>query len=327
MIMQAFFRCVVALAMVVPSFGSAQPRADALAPAFFAWLKAHQTTGVLATGALQADGSWQITTHGEDISAPRELASLSKAVTAVCAQHLVLSGDIAWSDSAHDSVEGAPDVTIAELMTHQSGLGPDTTQVAMTPWLGQTAGENGHFSAQVMELVTARPVQHGDRGTYQYNNENYAILGLVIEAVTEVPFFDGCKSRLDLPVGIQPSPRTSVFQPWGGLSSDVTSYLTFLHQHFGPESALADAPFLAPHADMGGGAHYGLGMVFRRFRGSHNFWHFGALCFPNRLNVGSFAVIWEGRVSAVALYDGCLEWEAMSALDTALSRAAYGGGP
>ena len=329
MIMQAFFRSILALMCVVgvPSLAMAQPRTDALQHAFSMWLDTHRTTGVIATGTLQEDGKWSVTAHGDDPTVRVELASLTKAVTAVCVWHLIEADMVAWSDNVQDILSDGPDVTIAELITHTTGLGPDSTQIAMPPWLGQTADENGHFSAQVLDFVNARPAQQGVRGTYQYNNENYALLGLVVEAVTQQPYFDACKSRLDLPDGIQPSLRTSAFQPWGGLTSDVRAFLTFVHTHFGPGSKLADDPFAFPHADMGGGAFYGLGMVFREFGDGYNFWHFGASCFPGRLNTGSFVVIWEGRVSAVAFYDACLEWDAMFALDNALSAAAYGRAP
>ena len=194
-------------------------------------------------------------------------------------------------------------------------------------WLDQGQDTDQHFSAQVLDLVTARAGQTGQRGAYQYNNENYALLGLVIEAVTSEPYFDACRTRLDLPDTIVPSPRTGQFQPWGGLAADPASYLAFLHRHFGPGSAVGDDPFAFPHVDIGDGAYYGLGMVFRRFQGGYNFWHFGAQCFPGRLNAGSYVVLWAGQMSAAAVYDACVEWNAMVGLDNALSKAAFGARP
>jgi hypothetical protein len=65
-------------------------------------------------------------------------------------------------------------------------------------------------------------------------------------------------------------------------------------------------------------------MLFRVRDAGFNFWHFGALCFPGRLDRGSYAVIWEGEAAALATYDACLDWPAMQALDADLAMAFYG---
>ena len=175
--------------------------------------------------------------------------------------------------------------------------------------------------------MAARGAPAGPAGTYAYNNENYALLGLMIEAASGQTYVDACWPRLGLDEGIRLGDRSGAFGPWGGVMAEVASYQAFLHRSYGPGSPVWEDPFAYPHVAMGNGVFYGLGMVFRPFRGSYNFWHFGALCFPGRFNAGSFAVMWEGRVSALALYDACVDWDAMFALDGALARAVYGGGP
>jgi len=318
---------LAALAVAAPSLVLGQGSSAALDAAFSEWLDQENTTGVLGVGTRLNDGSWQIATYGPAATAPRELASVSKSVTAICVQHLVEAGDLRWSDQLDTVLPDGPPVSVADLVTHSGGLAPDATQVAMPLWLDQTVPPQTHFSEQVLDLVTGRTDQPGVRGEYTYNNENYALLGLIIEAVTEQPYFEACASRLDLPEGIRPSSRTSVFQPWGGLVAEPAAYLEFLHTHFGPDSAVADDPLAFPHVYIGDGAYYGLGMVFRQFGDGFNFWHFGAHCFPGRLEAGSYAVLWEGRMSAIALYDACVEWGAMAALDRTLSAAAYGRTP
>lgn len=292
--------------------------------AFDRWLEMYQTTGALATGRLDPDGVWDTQSTG---TGPAELASVGKSITAICTLHLVQEGVLDWSDSLSKLLDLAPDVTIAELVTHSSGLDPDTTQTVMSLWLDQGQNDAKHFSAEVLDLVNARATQSGRRGTYRYSNENYALLGLAIEAVTNAPYFEACQTRLNLPDSIAPSPHTSEFQPWGGLASDPAGYLAFLHRYFGPGSAVADDPFAYPHVYVSDGAYYGLGMVFRRFQGGYNFWHFGAHCFPGRLNAGSYTVLWAGRMSATAVYDACVDWNAMGSLDNALTVAAFGGRP
>lgn len=334
--MQALFRLVLCAALLsLPALARSDDATPAfvhskLEAAFAVWLAAHGASGVLASGVFETDNTWNVDLSGgraDRASRSAALASVSKSITAVCVLHLVEDGRLEWSDSLRDFVHPAPDVAVGELVTHTSGLAPDVTQLAMFGWLGQTGAEHGHFSAQVLDLINARPVQTGTPGAYQYNNENYALLGLVIEDVTGLSYFDACSGLLDLPASIQPGDRTGVFQPWGGLVSNASDYLSFLQTHFGPGSRIARDPFALPHAALGGGAYYGMGMVFRPFQGSYNFWHFGTLCFPGRLNTGSFAVIWEGKVSALALYDQCVDADAMARLDTALSAAVYGKRP
>ncbi|WP_299698967.1 serine hydrolase [uncultured Tateyamaria sp.] len=334
--MQALFRFVLCAALLaLPTLASSDDATPAsvhrkLESAFADWLTAQGTSGMMASGVVGADGTWNVDLYNDNadgVIRSGDLASVSKSITAICVLHQVDEGRLEWSDSLRDFVSPAPDVTVAELVTHTSGLAPDVTQLAMLGWLGQTAAQNGHFSAQVLDLVNARPTQTGTRGAYEYNNENYALLGLVIEDVTGMSYFDACSDLLNLPASIQPGDRAGVFQPWGGLASDPNGYLTFLQTHFGPGSRVANDPFALPHVALGGGAYYGMGMVFRPFQDSHNFWHFGALCFPGRLNIGSFAVIWEGKVSVIALYDACLDGDALGSLDMALSAAVYGKHP
>ncbi|WP_299656512.1 serine hydrolase [uncultured Tateyamaria sp.] len=326
MIMQAFFKIAACAALVVFPTGAAsesdtQALHDGMDAAFGTWRETHTVSGALATGVLDAAGKWDVARLGDHGVA--ELASVSKSVTAVCVLELVEARRLAWSDSVDSILGDAPDVTVAELVTHTSGLSPDATQLAMALWLDQTSADGRHFSQEVLGLVNARTPRTGTQGSYLYNNENYALLGLVIEAVTQQPFFDFCRSKLELGPTFKPSVRTAGFQPWGGLVASPADYLGFLVDHFGPGSVIANDPLALPHVDVGDGAYYGMGMFFRRFGTSFNFWHFGLLCFPGRLNIGSYAVIWEGRASAVATYDGCLDWDTKIALDNDLSAAVY----
>jgi hypothetical protein len=78
-----------------------------------------------------------------------------------------------------------------------------------------------------------------------------------------------------------------------------------------------------PAASFGGRAVYGLGMLSRPMKGGRNYWHFGALCFPNRLNLGTYAVAFFNDWRAVVAYDTCVDWPAMAALDAAITGALF----
>lgn len=314
----------IALLCVLAVPAAAQDVSARLDTAFDAWLSQQGATGRLATGTRHADGRWVVRGKGDAAGAAlAELASVSKSITAACTLSLVEAGRLDWSDRLPDLLGDAPDVTVAQLVTHTSGLGLDSTQAFMQSWLDRAPAPDAHFSAHVLRAVNARKTQNGTVGSYLYNNENYALLGLVIEAVSGRPYWETCRDALNVTADIAPSPRTGGFQPWGGLQATPQAYATFLDAHFGPDSVIGSDPFALPHADIGGGAYYGLGLVFRPFRDSFNFWHFGALCISDRLNTGSFAVLWEGRVGALAVYDACVDWPAMGALDGTLVQAAY----
>ncbi|THH37330.1 class A beta-lactamase-related serine hydrolase [Aliishimia ponticola] len=306
---------LICLALASPV--AAQDGPARMQAAFSGWLKTHDTTGALGVG-LRGPGGW---TFEGAADRPGELASLSKAITAICALKLVEEGALDWSDTVAQHLGRGPEATVAQLVTHTSGLEQDSTQGDMPAWLA--AQSSSHRGASVLDRIVARGGPAGTAGRFHYNNENYALLGLVIETASGQGFAEACDARLGLSPGIRVSAQTAAFAPWGGMYGAAPGFLAFVQTHFGLGSRVASDPFALPHADMGGGVYYGLGMVFRRFNDSFNFWHFGALCFPGALDAGSFVVMFEGKVSALALYDACVSWDDMFALDAALAGAVY----
>ena len=302
--------------------GSAQPVQDQISNRFNAWAETHDVAG--AIGIAQRDGSGVWTIAAPDTATKRELASLSKSITAACALTLVNAGKLGWSDRLPKLLGEAPDVTVAQVVTHSAGQGADVTQVAMPRWLDRSAPDTTHYSQQVLDAINARPSRTGTAGSYHYNNENYALLGLVIEAASGKSFHDYCWPALGLNTDIAPSPRTGRMQTWGGIAATPAAYLNFLTDWYGPDGAIGGDPFALPHIKIADGVYYGMGMLFRVRDAGFNFWHFGALCFPGRLDRGSYAVIWEGEAAALATYDACLDWRAMQALDAALASGFYG---
>ena len=297
----------------------AMPRLDA---ALDQWQAQNGATGILATGPRDAQGDRAVARTDAHKAMRAELASVGKSITAIRVLSLVGDGRLDCSDRLPDVPGEAPGVSIAEPITHASGLGPNSTQAAMRFWLDAPA-DAGHDSAQMLDMVNARDGQGGTVGDDPCNNENRALPGLVIEAVSGEPHATYCPAALGLPASLRPSPRSGAMLPWGAFVVDPADFPTFPAAHFGPDGVAGVDPFALPHADTGGGASYGMGMVVREFRGSFNFWHFGALCFPGRLNMGSYAVLWKGEVGAMAIRDACADLTTMQALDAAPSRAVY----
>lgn len=289
--------------------------------AFRDWVAQHDVgQAALAVGK----GGKPATSLGIGIAAdaPVELASLSKAITGVCVFTLLQDGIwTAKTTSAEVLGQGPKGITVAQLLTHTSGIGPDGTQSIMPGWLG-----NKRDTAQdVATLALRREQQSGSVGRFFYNNENYAILGVMLEA--ELGNYEaGCRTRVLAPAGgaaDTPSKITHGFLPWGGWRMPVADYAAFLDHWFGLNGPLGQTPTLAPHESVGNGVFYGMGMFHRPKISGFNFWHFGAWCIPGKLMTGSFTVSWEGKWRAVAYYDRCLDWDAMVALDAALVKAVY----
>lgn len=258
-----------------------------------------------------------------DIRVPVELASLSKAITGLCAAGLMRSRVWTGQTQSRDVLGyGPPGITVAALMTHSAGIGPDETQGRMGDWLD--TGED--VSDTVARRALTREAQSGTPGRYLYNNENYAILGAMISAQMGVTHRTYCTNTVLVPAGVRtadPSPRTGAFAAWGGWQMPVADYARLMNWAYGKGGMIGRAPDRWPQAEIGGGAFYGVGMTQREFRGSTNFWHFGALCIPGRLALGSYAVSWLQDWSAVVAYEGCLDGAGMVALDAALAGAVF----
>ncbi len=306
------------LLLAGPAAGDVPGRLEA---EFRDWI---EETGV-ETGVMTVwrKGEWQRDVAiGMPADAPVELASLSKAVTAICAAHMVIAGDWKTDTTSREVLGfGPPGLAVGQFMTHSAGLGPDETQGAMPRWLDRRMDRSEVAARHAMD----RKTQNSEPGRFAYNNENYAVLGAMIAQRTGEPYTDYCQRIVSDRSGVttlEPSPRTGAMASWGGWQMSVQDYARMMNWAYGSPGYLVRHEDW-PSADMGGGAFYGVGMVHRDFRDSTNYWHFGLLCFPERLNAGAYGVIWMQDWSVVVAYDKCVDWDAMVALDNALARAVF----
>jgi len=289
--------------------------------AYERWLEARGASGVLVQmqdGAVTARVGF-----GMEVGVPVPLASLSKAITGVCILTLIEEGRWAASTTAGDVLGYGGDVTVAELLTHTSGLGPDATQGARASFMPFARARAPRVGRVALERGA------GEAGSFAYNNENYAVLGDMIAAETGQTYGAACTARALAPAGTtgQPAEDVAPMLPWGGWAMRAEDYAAFVHHWFGPEGLVgADLAQWPRHHFEGQGYWYGPGMFGRPWRGGVNQWHFGSYCFPGQLNLGAFSVRLSTGWSAVAAYDACLDWEGMLALDQALTRAAVQGG-
>ena len=319
-------RLVLLLLLIAPGARAAGPedRAAGFTMAFADWLdQAGAEAGILA---LRYNGRpvavWSRGRVAEEVG---DLASLSKAVTAVCIAALVDEGRLYYDNSAREVLglpEAAP-VTIAALLSHATGLHSDYTQGPMTFWKGNPTPRWAEITPRALDPARLSPGEAG----YYYSNENYAVLGTVIEKVTGQSYETACRERVLVPAGIggRASDAFAAYLPWGGWAMRMTDYARFVDYAFGPGGALTDRLEDLPGVAITGPVSYGMGMVQRDMgpgRG-RNVWHFGALCFEGGPNFGTYAVHWETGWTVTAWYDICATEVDMGALDAAMAGVAY----
>lgn len=233
---------------------------------------------------------------------PHDLASNSKAITALCVLSLVDDGKLAWDTTLADALgQDAPPATVAELVTHSAGIGRDSTQLRMGFWLNEDEPRHAH----VTEIVLNRGRQRGTRGEFAYNNENYALLGRIIELVTGQTYADACRSRVLDPAGVSGdlSPRFGGFAAWGGWRMTMADHAALLWHWFGPEGRVGRDPLALPHIKRAEGSFYGLGMNYEAEETGFRMSHAGAISIPFGPKTGAFAVIYPSGAVAAMGYD------------------------
>ena len=232
----------------------------------------------------------------------------------MCIKALVAEDAVRFDDPVADYVSGpAPSLTIAALLTHTGGIWPDSTQETMWDWV------NGEADRHSDVARTALPRERSDTGRHRYNNENYAILGAVIEAATGAPYAEACASRLFAPLGLQSprrSPRYGPFLAWGGWEMSAADYALFADSAFGPAE-----PGAAPNAPVGCGARYGRGALYFEAEGLRITWHMGLLCFGSIDGAGAYFVQVHPGLTAAVTFEGCPGEGALADLDQALLTA------
>lgn len=284
--------------------------------------------------AALAIGRWgAVIGGGATQSAPQifDMASLSKAITGACIAVMLddgwLRAETTLGEIFGPGLQSIPNVqpyydeiTIAQLVTQTSGLWPDQTQGTMARWVGE-AGTR-HMTAS--QTALARESQ-AEPGQYRYNNENYAILGLVIDRLAPEGYAAFCGSRVLAPAGVTSarlSPRYGSYGAWGGWEMAPADYVSFFQAVFGAQGLVGQNPSAWPAAAIGGGAWYGMGVIFRRAQSGFHIWHSGRICIAGGSGTGTFAAIWNSDWAVTTAQVGCVSDQDIGAMDAALAGAA-----
>lgn len=206
---------VGAAAAVAPSAARAQGEGAfeaALTTAFDGVRPIALAGGVVTAQGLAWSGVRGVRRAGGDDPATTDdrwhLGSNTKAMTAALFARLVEQGRARW---AMPLAEAFPDLTIDagwdgatldDFMTHTAGL-KDEAVMGMA-WLMTARADPESLPAQrraIVEKALAVPPS-GERGTFEYGNANYVLVGAAIEAITGGSWEEAMQAEVFGPLGL-----------------------------------------------------------------------------------------------------------------------------
>ena len=167
------------------------------------------------------------------------IASNTKTMTAAVIVLLAQDGKLKFSDPVSDYVPDVPngaDITIADLLTMRSGLYNYTNAPELAAAMDADLAKVW-TPQEVLAIAFAHPPNAAPNTTYEYNNTNYALLGLVAEKAGGRPLAEQFRERLFGPLALQ---QTSL-----PASDDATIPAPFSHGYMygGSAHAMVDEPY------------------------------------------------------------------------------------
>ena len=126
-----------------------------------------------------------------------QIASTTKPFTAMGVMMLVEDGKISLDERAIKYLPWLPavysDVTVRQLLTHTSGVNRDV----------RTANVDNFTADEFKRRFTAAPVAFKPGEKWEYSNNGYILLGLIIEAVSGKSYGDFLAQRIFKPLGMK----------------------------------------------------------------------------------------------------------------------------
>ena len=303
----------------------------------------HGATGWPGTASKQAQSSCRsratsspTTGIGRGAQESAKLASLSKAITAVCALKALDAAGLTHfaklSEIIPDELATHPpgddrfaDITIGQLMTHTSGIQSryhrDNLEKLKT--FGKE-NKSWQFSKFVTEDLAARP----GSAQFHYSNANYLTLGLAIEALSGEAYEPYCTREILAPAGVTTADLDetwTVMSSWGGWRMSAADYLKFAEYHFRGDHPGRPAGISGPSVNAGRGASYGAGVFFRRTGEGFNVWHLGSWRWRGRIDdrFGAYLALYDNGFSVSTNYAHDAYDGQSGELDAALWRATH----
>lgn len=125
-----------------------------------------------------------------------QIASTTKPFTAMCVMMLVEEGKISLDEKAMKYLPWLPaiysEVTVRQLLTHTSGINRDV----------RTANVDNFTIDEFKRRFAAASVSFKPGVRWEYSNNGYILLGLIVEAVSGKPFGENLARRITGPLGM-----------------------------------------------------------------------------------------------------------------------------
>ncbi len=178
------------------------------------------------------------------------IASNTKTMTAALIVLLAQDGKLKFTDPVSTYVPNVPNgenITLADLLTMRSGLYGYTGDPALAAAMDADPGK-AWIPQEALDIAFRHPPLFAPDASYDYNNTNYALLGLVAEKVGRQPLAQQLRERLFGPFGLT---QTSL-----PAATDTAMPAPYSHGYMygGSYYALADDPY---PADMQAAARAG----------------------------------------------------------------------
>jgi CubicO group peptidase (beta-lactamase class C family) len=162
-------------------------------------LLAHRGRTVLSRSHGMADKQKAIPNRADTIF---NLGSITKAFTGLAISQLVFENQMAYHEKLGTYLDGFPakiadTVTVHQLLTHTSGIGRPATGAPPTGGDWDSVEEVWDGTLAIIRQV---PETQFTPGTgYAYSNDGYWVLGAIVEAVSEQPFFKYVREHILTP--------------------------------------------------------------------------------------------------------------------------------
>ena len=240
------------------------------------------------------------------------IGSITKTITAACILQLADEGLLSLDDSLHKWIAPIqfvnPNITIRQLLRHQSGLYDVISNAAYDAATKANLDSIWDLENLVKDYIKAPIFAPG--ASWSYCNTNYVLLGIIIEKATGNPYYQEYKNRFFTPLGLNsmdlvpydplPVPRAhfwttagqdgdSFFSTWisfftsagpaGGYFStpaDVAIWMrAFMSGTLHSPDIMAQAKTVVTAPGLPAGVKYGLGLMERSVLGLKGYGHGG----------------------------------------------------
>lgn len=125
-----------------------------------------------------------------------QIASTTKPFTAICVMMLIEEGKVSLDEKAMKYLPWLPaiysEVTVRQLLTHTSGVNRDV----------RTANVDNFTIDEFKRRFAAAPTSFKPGEKWEYSNNGYILLGLIVEAVSGKSFGEYLAQRITRPLGM-----------------------------------------------------------------------------------------------------------------------------